>query len=338
MKKQLLCLGMMLTLGLLPGTSVGLQTAQAAPKSIKVASSAYPGTPIYRAWQEAQAFIEERGKGKYRLDVYDSYKLGTTQTSFQGVQFGTIHITHDGSPNMTAFDPALSLFDLPYLFPDYESADAILSGPVGKQILASLSKKGGVTALGFIGNGFRGLFTRESITGLADAKGKKIRATPSKVHIAGLKAMGFAATPMAWAEVVTGVQQGVISGFDIDLASANTMGLGEIAPYVLLSAHMYSPHPIVVSTDWWESLGEDRPLFEEMIQLVTRRGTELVREDNLKALEVLPQAGHKLVPLAPEARAVWIAATANLYKDFPQIPAALVEAIQAELERMGKRQ
>lgn len=319
------------------GLTLSAAPADAAPKVVKVASSVYPGQPIWLAWQDAKKFIEERSNGRFRLDVVDSYGLGPTSTAFQGVQFGTIHLVHDGSPNFTAFDPTMAIFDLPYLFPDYESADAIINGAVGKKILASISKKAGVSALGFIGNNFRVILTNDKIEHVAQCKGVKIRSTPSKAHIAGLKSLGFAPTPMAWSETVTGVQQRVINGFDIDSVSAAVSGFGEIAPYIFISQHMLSPHLLAANTDWWESLNkEDRALFEEMIDLVIKRGTANNRDEEKNAWDLMKKAGHTLSPIAPEEKAEWIKASANVYKEVPQIPASLVEEIQAELKKMGK--
>lgn len=319
------------------GLMLPAASAYAAPKNIKVAHANYPGTPHYRAWLDAKAFLDEQSGGKYVLDVNDSYRLGPTSTTFQGVQFGTIHITEDGSPNFSAFDPAIGIFDLPYLFPDYESADAILYGPVGRKILDHLSRKSGVQAVCFMGNTFRGVFTNEKIEHTAQSKGMKIRSTPSQAHMAGLKALGFAPTPMPWSETVTGVQQRVVAGFDLDLVSATTMGLGEIAPYCLMSQHMYSPHIAVANLDWWEGLsGEDRDLFQRMFDVLVQKSIEYSREADSKAVEELAAKGHVMTPLAPEEKTAWIKATADVYKEVPQIPADIVEEIRAELKRMGK--
>ena len=176
------------------GFCFSANTACAAPKRIKVAHTSYPGTPVYRAWEDAKAFIDEKSGGKYVLDINDSSKLGPTSTTLQGVQFGTIHITEDGSPNFSGFDPVIGIFDLPYLFPDYESVDAILNGAIGQKILDHLSKKSGTKAICFLGNGYRGLFTNEKLEHIEQAKGKKFRATLSQAHIAGLRALGFAPT------------------------------------------------------------------------------------------------------------------------------------------------
>lgn len=311
--------------------------ACAAPKNIKVAHANYPGTPHYRAWVDAKAFLDEHSGGKYRLDVNDSYRLGPTSTTFQGVQFGTVHMTEDGSPNFSAFDPAIGIFDLPYLFPDYESADAILYGPIGQKILDHVSRKSGVHAAAFLGNTFRGIFTNDKLEHIAQGKGMKLRSTPSQAHIAGLRALGFAPTPMAWSETLTGVQQRVVAGFDLDLVSGLSMGIGEIAPYCLMSQHMYSPHMVVTNQDWWDGLSEeDRALFQKMFDILVQKSIEYSREAEDRAVTELAGKGHVMTPLAAEEKAEWVKAAADVYKEVPQIPADMVEEIRAELKKMGK--
>ena len=319
------------------GLALTAAPAFAAPRNIKVAHANFPGTPHYRAWLDAKAFLDSHSGGKYILDVNDSYRLGTTATVFQGVQFGTIHICEDGSPNFAAFDPAIGIFDLPYLFPDYESADTILDGPVGQKILDHLSQKSGTHAVAFLGNTFRGIFTNEKLEHITQSRGMKIRSTPSRAHVEGLRALGFAPTPMAWSETVTGVQQRVVSGFDIDLVTAVTMGLGEIAPYCFMSQHMYTPHLVVAGADWWESLSaEDRALFEQMFDVLKKKSIEYTRSADRTAPADLTARGHVLTPIQPEEKAEWMKASADVYKALPQIPADIREEIEAELKRMGK--
>ena len=311
--------------------------AFASPQNIKVAHANFPGTPHYRAWLDAKAFIDNNSNGKYILDVNDSYRLGTTATVFQGVQFGTIHICEDGSPNFAAFDPAIGIFDLPYLFPDYESADAILDGPIGQKILDHLSRKSGTHAVAFLGNTFRGIFTNEKLEHISQSKGMKIRSTPSRAHVEGLRSLGFAPTPMAWSETVTGVQQRVVSGFDIDLVTAVTMGLGEIAPYCFMSQHMYTPHLVVAGADWWEGLSdEDRALFEQMFDMLKKKSIEYTRSADKNAPQALTERGHVMTPIPPEEKVSWMKASADVYKSIPQIPADIREEINAELRKMGK--
>lgn len=313
--------------------------ALAAPKQIKVAHTSYPGTPNYLAWEDAKKFIDENSIGKYVLDVNDSTKLGPTTSTMQGAQFGTIHIVEDGSPNFAGFDRAIGIFDLPYLFPDYESVDAIVYGPIGQKILDHISKTTGTKAMAFGGNGFRGVFTNDKIENIAEAKGKKIRSTPSQSHIEGLKSLGFAATPMPWPETIPGIQQRVINGFDIDLVSAMTMGLGEVAPNIFVSEHMYTPHLAVANEDWWEGLNdEDRALFQKMFDLYVANSLKYAREADKKARTDLAAKGHKLHPISAEDKAQWIGQSKDVYKKMKDVPAEWVEAIHAKLKEMGKIQ
>lgn len=312
-------------------------SSMAAPKQIKVAHTSYPGTPTYIAWEDAKKFLDENSNGKYVLDLNDSTKLGPTTSTMQGAQFGTIHIVEDGAPNFGGFDRALGILDLPYLFPDYESVDEILYGPIGQKILDHLSEKSGTKAIAFGGNAFRGVFTNDPIENIEQAKGKKIRSTPSQSHIAGLQALGFAPTPMPWPETVPGIQQRVINGFDIDLAAARTMGLGEVAPHIFVSHHMYTPHLTVANADWWESLNdEDRALFQKMFDLWVANSIKYAREADELAMQELPQKGHVLHPISDEDRNKWIEASKDVYKNLPDIPTEWVEEIHAKLQEMGK--
>lgn len=309
----------------------------AAPKVIKVGVAVTREDAAYKAWLETKAWVEKHSNGKYTLKIYDSNTLGSAAATFQGVQMGTVHIAHEGSPNYTAFVPMLSIFDLPYLFPDYASADRILEGPIGKKMQEEFSKKGRVTCVGFIANTFRAVFSNTPILTLEDAKGKKIRSTPSKVHIAGLKLFGFTPTPMPWSETVTGAQQKVISGFDCDLTFMLGVRVSEIVPYVTMTGHMYSPHPLIVCTSWLEGLSEaDRSMFMDAFRFFLERSKVLIRANGEQARDILTSFGYQFQPFPDTERARWIKAAHAGYAQIEGVPQDLVKEIITQLENNPK--
>lgn len=328
---------MRLLLTIVMAAIMALPAIGMAAQRIKVAHPNTPGTAHYRAWEDAKKFVDENSNGKYILDVYDSSKLGPTTTTMQGVQFGTIHVVEDGAPNFTGFDRAVGILDMPYLFPDYEAADAILYGPIGEKILDHLSQKSGARAMAFGANGFRGIFTNEKIENINDAKGMKIRSAPSNSHVESLRSLGFAPTPMPWPETVTGIQQRLINGFDFDLESIPRMQLAQITPYVYAARHIYTPHITVANLDWWEGLkGEDRELFQKMFDIYREKSLQYAREDDANAVEELKKAGHTVIDMTPEDRQKWMEAGKDVYKKLPDIPAEWMDEIRAKIKEMGK--
>src|SRR5690606_19087156 len=102
--------------------------------------------------------------------------------------------------------------DIPFLFRDAQHARRVLDGQVGQEILEKFTAKG-FHALAWGEQGFRHLTNnRRAVQTPDDFKGLKIRTMENPVHITAFRALGALPTPMAWPEVVTGLQQGTIDG------------------------------------------------------------------------------------------------------------------------------
>src|SRR5690606_31777635 len=91
-----------------------------------------------------------------------------------------------------------------------------------------------------------------------DMKGLKIRVQESPTSISMIRAMGGSATPMAFGEVYTALQQGIIDG-----AENNEMGLtankhGEVAKQWSYTEHQFVPDVLIINTKAWDKLSEEQ--------------------------------------------------------------------------------
>jgi TRAP-type C4-dicarboxylate transport system substrate-binding protein len=71
-----------------------------------------------------------------------------------------------------------------------------------------------------------------------------------------VNAMGGAATPMAYGELYTALQQGVVDGAENNPPSFVTSGHYEVAKYYSLDEHASLPDVLVMSTTYWDKLNE----------------------------------------------------------------------------------
>ena len=204
--------------------------AQAAPTVVKIAltqPTGHPTTDLIRG--QFKKTIEEKTNGRFRIDVFDNYSFGNFEAVVQGLQFGMLQFAQESPSNLSIYDPKLMIFDLPYLMPDYDAVNILLDGKVGKELSRSLEKIG-IKGMGWIALGTRFYWMNKPFHTMAEAKSMKIRATASKVHISMTKAFGMNPTPMAWSETFTALQQGTVAGVDVDIHSAVSANLHEVAP------------------------------------------------------------------------------------------------------------
>ena len=178
---------------------------------------------------------------------FPSSGLGGEREVIEGLQIGTVEATIVSSGTLANFVPDTGVFDIPFLFRDLEHARAVLDGPIGQEILAKFDSVG-LHGLAWGEQGFRHITNnRNPIETPADVEGLKIRTMENPVHLKAFNAMGAAPTPMAWPEVVSSLQQGVIDGQENPLSVIVSVKLDEVQEYLTLSGHVYSPAMLLVS-------------------------------------------------------------------------------------------
>jgi len=181
------------------------------------------------------------------------------------------------------------VFDLPFIFSDSAIAAEVLDGELGQAVLAEYGDKG-VTALAWGEGGFRHLVTMDTEVSVpADFKGLKIRCMETETYLATYAALGTNAVPMAWAETITGLQQGTIDGLDIPISVIYSNGFPDIAKYLNMTGHFYSPLLICVSNSVFDSLSaEEQEILRECAVIAgqkCRENNAAVEEPMLTEME-----------------------------------------------------
>lgn len=139
-----------------------------------------PGTPQARAAEEFKARVEEETDGRVQVTLFPSGQLGSAKDMFESLQMGTQEIALLPTARISGFSPTLQIFDLPFLFPDKETAYEIFDGEVGEQMLATLDSTG-VKGLAIYEDGFKHFTCSKKLETLEDFKGKKFRTMESPI-------------------------------------------------------------------------------------------------------------------------------------------------------------
>ncbi len=296
---------------------MGVTSAIAGPIVIKLAHPNVPQHPMGQAFIKFKELMEERSNGAFRVDIFDSSKFGNFDSVVQGLQLNMLQMGSASTPNLSPFSNEFLIFDLPFLFPDYPSTDKITDGPIGMNAAKALEKSG-IIGLGYIEIGFRNLWNNSRpVATLEDAKGLKIRSTPSKAHIQTLKDLGMNPTPISWGEVYTAMQQKTVDGIDIDLNLAWYNNFPEVNNHVTIVNSLFSPHLVMVSKRFFDSLTpEHQELLLSTFEEVKLYERKLIRDGEKEILEKLGEKGVTVTVLTPEERERWAAATVGVYTQF----------------------
>lgn len=171
-----------------------------------------------------------------------------------------------------------------------------------------LEEAAGVKIIGWMENGFR--YETNSvrpINKLEDLKGIKHRTQESSVQVDTWTALGTNATPMAWTEVFTALQQGVMESQENPIPTIYDVKFNEVQDYLAMTQHVYSPAPLMIGAQLFDSLSpEDQAIVLEAAEIATPVQREASREMEERLVGELENLGMEVThpDLAPFREAV----------------------------------
>ncbi len=262
---------------------------------IKLGVVTKPGSAQNIVAEKFKSLIEPRSNGRFTVHIYDSGSLGNETQILQQIQLNTVQMGVITAGPFDTFDPVVRVVNYPFLFKDYAQADAILDGPLGRDILNSLEPSG-FKGLCFSENGFRDLTNnRRPVRSPKDLAGLKIRVMSSALHMAIWKTLGANPTPMPW-PIYTELEEGVIDGQENPLWVMDVYKLYEVQKYLTLTRHVYSPHIDVASLVWWKTL---KPADQQLIQSTMHEAAvyerKVNRAKNAERLAMLKAKGMQVI-------------------------------------------
>lgn len=198
--------------------------------------------------------LEELSNGTMVVEIFPNGQYGGEREIFEATQFGTADMSVMTNGNIGMFNAPNYAIDLPFMFADSESAAEALDGPAGQAILDSMADVG-VKGLAYGEVGFRHMVTnKHGIRTKDDFKGLKIRSLENEMYVTTYTSLGANATPLAWTEVMSGLQQGTIDGLDIPLSIIYTQNFDELADYLSLTGHFFNCQTMCMNLDFWNGL------------------------------------------------------------------------------------
>jgi tripartite ATP-independent transporter DctP family solute receptor len=252
-------------------------------------------TPDFVHGKAAMWFKEELDQalpGKYAVVLHHSAALGSETQVLQQLQLGTTQMSVCTTGPMEAFVPEVKALEMPFLFPSYEAADAVLDGRTGQELSRRFDQAGFV-ALHFLDNGFRHLTnSKRPVRTPEDLKALKIRTMEAPTHLAIWRALGSNPTPMAW-PIFTALQQGVIDGQENPIAVIHAAKLIEAGQkYLSLTRHVYSALLMIASKSFMDSLPPaDRQAIMAAARSACLKGRAFIRDNEARQLAELKAAG-----------------------------------------------
>jgi tripartite ATP-independent transporter DctP family solute receptor len=258
-------------------------------------------------------YVEEKSGGKIAVEVYNNSVLGGDRQLFESLQMNTVQGSFGPMSVLASFAPDFSVCDAPFLFKDKKTAYAALDGEFGALMARTLPEKG-MRLLGYGENAFRNISTcNKPVLKMEDMQGLKVRVMEAPVYINTIKALGGNATPMAFNELYTALQQGTVDGQDNGVVLTYTAKLYEVLKYYTFTEHCYAANAYVFSEEFLQTLPPDLLKVVEdgtKYALDNQRRLNTEMEDEL--IKVIEKSGVKVARLSEEEKERWKKATANI--------------------------
>lgn len=253
-------------------------------------------TPKGKAAEYFKKRADELTKGKVKVEVYPNSQLYKDKEEMEALQLGAVQML---APSLAKFGPLgvkeFELFDLPFIFDDFNDLHKVTQGPVGQSLLKKLEPKG-ITGLAFWDNGFKSFSANTPIKTPEDLKGKKMRIQSSKVLEEQMRAVGSIPQVMAFSEVYQALQTGVVDGTENPISNLYTQKMHEVQKHLSLTNHGYLGYAVIVNKKFWDGLPADvKGQLETAMKDATVFANKIAQEENNAALEGVKKSGKTTV-------------------------------------------
>lgn len=286
--------------------------------------------PVHQGMVDFQRLVAEKSGGKLAVQIFPDGQLGGEREVIELLQIGSLAMTKVSAAVLANFAPAYEVLGAPYLFRDKEHLFRVLEGSIGQQLLNS-SREYWLKGLCFYDAGSRSFYTvNQPVRTPEDLTGLKIRTMNHQMSVEMVNRLGGSATPMAYGELYTALQQGVVDGAENNPPSYVSSNHFEVAKYYSLDEHTLIPDVLIASTKFWDRLSPEEQ------QWVQEAATESVvsqkrywNESVEACMEKLEAAGVEVI--RPD-KSLFADKTSEILQQLRQDPEqrALVEAIQKQ--------
>ncbi|MEN3112222.1 TRAP transporter substrate-binding protein [Uliginosibacterium paludis] len=320
-------------IGLMALTASGFAMAQQQPIVIKFSHVVAKDTPKGKAADQFAKLVNERAGGKLKVEVYPNSQLYKDGEEMNAIQIGAVQML---APSLAKFGPLgvkeFELFDLPFIFDDYNALHRVTSGPLGASLFKKLEPKG-IVGLAYWDNGFKDFSANKALKKPEDFKGMKMRIQSSKVLEAQMRALGVIPQVMAFSEVYQALQTGVVDGTENPPSNFYTQKMHEVQKYMVQSHHGYLGYAVIINKKFWDDLPADlKKIVSTAMEESTRYANAIAQKENADATEAVRASGKtQILDMTPAERTALKKSLIKVHKEAEsRIGADVIKSVYKE--------
>ena len=241
----------------------------------------HTGAPDHHFQTISEKFAElvaERTDNNVKIEVFPSDSLGKQMELVEGAFFGTTDMVLTSDAVLSNFVPEVGIINLPFIFSDSDAVRSVLYGEIGDQLGKKIEEQGAVL-VGWWENGFRHITnSKMPIEKPEDLVGIKLRVPEGPIFVDTFTTLGANATPIAFTELYSALQLGVVDGQENPPAHILTQKFYEVQDYASRTGHIYLSSPVLISRAAFDKLPQ------EYQQVLLDTGRELAAEHTAMVL------------------------------------------------------
>ena len=267
-------------------------TAPALSLEIKTSDVHGEGYPTTEAIRYMGDLLSQWTNGRITVNLFPNMQLGGEKEALEQVQLGALEMTRVSVGVVGPIVDDFNVFNLPYVFKSLAQQHAVVDGEIGTGLLLKL-EPAGLIGLGYMDAGSRSFYVKDKqITKPGDLSGMKIRVMQNPMFVDMVNAMGGNGVQIAYNELYTSLQTGVVDGAENNPPSYDEGKHYEVAGYYTLDEHLMVPEIFVFSKKVWDTLSpSDQILIRKAAALCVIKERELWAAKETAALADLEKAG-----------------------------------------------
>lgn len=275
------------------GLSLGASVASA--EEIAIAVHVAPANEMYQVAERIAAEIEEKSEGRFDVVVLGN-EVGGERDQLEATSSGEYQIVLGGSVPMSIYAPEYAAADLPFVWNSSDEARKIYEGDLGDAVQELFVENGNMRLLGLSIRTPRNLTSNKPVTTPDDIQGARLRVPEIPAWVKIWSEVGALPSPVAWPEVYTSLQTGVIQMQENPFSPIHSGKLYEVQDYVNLTEHVYSFFHWLANDPWYSGLSaEDQAMVQEAVANAVAWGDEVTLNGAADLLETLKGEGMEVV-------------------------------------------
>ncbi|MEY8337739.1 TRAP transporter substrate-binding protein DctP [Lachnospiraceae bacterium 62-35] len=244
-----------------------------------------------------EKILEEKSGGAIQVEVFPNSILGSEREMVESTIMGSLDMvvsTIDGTA--AGWVPNGQIYSVPYLFDTLEDARDVSDNFLLDRLQEDYEAVG-LHNLAIMELGFRHFTNnKRPINSAADMEGMLIRVQEAAVWETLLDSLKATPSPIAFNELYSAMQQGVIDGQENPIAIISAQKYYEVQKYLVLDGHTYSAGGVFMNLDLYNDLSDqERTWVEEAIFEANKQQREVVDSLTEQRLEECKKAGMEIV-------------------------------------------